>query len=81
MTNHGALAWALVFGLLFSNFVASVGTAVASPWLARLPGFDMGILAPVVLVASLMSAFTVRSNFLDLGLLMLLGVLGAMLRL
>jgi putative tricarboxylic transport membrane protein len=81
LTNHGALAWALVFGLLFSNFVASIGTAAASPWLARLPGFDMGILAPVVLVASLMSAFTVRSNFLDLGLLMLLGVFGAMLRL
>jgi putative tricarboxylic transport membrane protein len=81
MSTHGALAWALVFGLLFSNLVASLGTAVASPWLARLPGFDMGILAPVVLVASLMSAFTVRSNFLDFGLLLALGLFGAFLRL
>lgn len=81
LTTHGALAWALVFGLLFANLVASLGTALASPWLARLPGFDMGILAPVVLVASLMSAYTVRSNFLDLGLLLMLGVFGALLRL
>ncbi|MBU8546202.1 MULTISPECIES: tripartite tricarboxylate transporter permease [Roseomonadaceae] len=81
MTTHGALAWALVFGLLFSNLVASIGTAAASPWLARLPGFDMGILAPAVLVASLMSAYTVRSNFLDLGLLLAIGVFGAFLRL
>lgn len=81
MSQHGALAWALVFGLLFSNFVASAGTALASPWLARLPGFDMGVLAPIVLVVSLMSAFTVRSNALDLGLLALIGVFGAFLRL
>ncbi|WP_237216048.1 tripartite tricarboxylate transporter permease [Falsiroseomonas oryziterrae] len=81
MSAHGALAWALVFGLLFSNFVASVGTAAASPWLARLPGFDMGILAPIVLVAALMSAYTVRSNALDLGLLALIGLLGAFFRL
>jgi putative tricarboxylic transport membrane protein len=81
MANHGALAWALVFGLLFSNLVASLGTAAASPWLARLPGFDMGILAPMVLVVSLMSAFTVRSNALDLGLLAAIGLLGAFLRL
>jgi putative tricarboxylic transport membrane protein len=81
MTTHGALAWALVFGLLFSNLVASLGTAAASPWLARLPGFDMGIMAPIVIVASLMSAYTVRTNALDLGLLLALGVFGAFLRL
>ncbi len=81
MANHGALAWALVFGLLFSNLVASIGTAAASPWLARLPGFDMGVLAPIVLVVSLMSAFTVRSNALDLGMLAAIGLLGAFLRL
>jgi putative tricarboxylic transport membrane protein len=81
LSQHGALAWALVFGLLFSNLVASVGTAAASPWLARLPGFDMGVLAPMVLVVSLMSAFTVRGNALDFGLLAAIGLLGAFFRL
>jgi putative tricarboxylic transport membrane protein len=81
LSEHGALAWALVFGLLFSNFIASIGTALASPWLARLPGFDMGVLAPVVLVVSLMSAFTVRGNAVDLAALAAIGVLGALLRL
>lgn len=81
LATHGPLAWALVFGLLFSNFVAALGTAAASPWLARLPGFDMGLLAPAVVVVSLMSAFTVRSSFLDLVVLAALGVFGALLRL
>jgi large-conductance mechanosensitive channel len=81
LSQHGALAWALVFGLLFANFIASIGTALASPWLARLPGFDMGVLAPLVLVASLMSAFTVRGNAVDLAALAVIGLLGALLRL
>ncbi|MCC7429087.1 MAG: tripartite tricarboxylate transporter permease [Alphaproteobacteria bacterium] len=74
LQNHGHLAWALIFGLLFANFVASAGTAAASPWLARLPSFDMAFLAPPVVAASLMSAFTVRANFIDFGALAVLGL-------
>jgi len=74
LQSHGDLAWALVFGLLFANLLASAGTAAASPWLARLPSFDMAFLAPPVVAASLLSAFTVRSAVLDLFMLALLGL-------
>ncbi|WP_431285770.1 tripartite tricarboxylate transporter permease [Humitalea sp. 24SJ18S-53] len=80
LQNHAPLAWALVFGLVLSNLVASVGTAAASPWLARLPSFDMTMLAPPVLAMSLMSTYTVRSSPLDLGTLVLLGAYAYLLR-
>jgi putative tricarboxylic transport membrane protein len=74
LQNHAPLAWALVFGLLLANLAASIGTAAASPWLARLPSFSMAWLAPPVLVLCLMSTYSVRSSPLDLVAMVVLGV-------
>jgi putative tricarboxylic transport membrane protein len=80
LQNHAPLAWALVFGLLLANLVASIGTAAASPWLARLPSFSMAWLAPPVLVLCLMSTYTVRSSALDVVAMMVLGFYAYFLR-
>jgi putative tricarboxylic transport membrane protein len=74
LQNHAPLAWALVFGLLLANLAASIGTAAASPWLARLPAFSMAWLAPPVLVLCLMSTYTVRSSALDVVTMLVLGL-------
>jgi hypothetical protein len=80
LQNHAPLAWALVFGLLLANLVASIGTAAASPWLARLPSFSMAWLAPPVLVLCLMSTYTVRSSPLDVVAMLVLGFYAYFLR-
>jgi hypothetical protein len=61
--SMGLVTWALAFGLLFSNFVASIGTTAASPWLARLPGFDMGLLAPAAVVFGFLLGDIIERNF------------------
>jgi putative tricarboxylic transport membrane protein len=80
LQNHAPLAWALVFGLLLANLIASIGTAAAAPWLARLPSFSMAWLAPPVLVLCLMSTYTVRSSPLDIVAMVVLGLYAYFLR-
>ena len=80
LQNHAPLAWALVFGLLLANLLASLGTAAASPWLARLPSFSMAWLAPPVLVLCLMSTYTVRTSPLDILAMVVLGLYAYLLR-
>lgn len=80
LNEHADLAWALVFGLVISNFVSSALTIAASPKLSRLPHFDMGLVLPAVLVASLIAAFAIRANFLDVAALIFIGLFGWLMR-
>ena len=80
LNEHADLAWALVFGLVMSNFVSSALTIAASPKLSKLPHFNMGLVLPAVLVASLIAAFAIRANFLDVAALIIIGLFGWLMR-
>ncbi|WP_108661813.1 tripartite tricarboxylate transporter permease [Acuticoccus kandeliae] len=76
LETNGAIAWALIFGLLFSNILNSIFTAVAAPGLSRLPRVDPLLVAPIVLCASMVSVYAIRENFWDVALVIGFGLLG-----
>ncbi len=78
LETNGAIAWALIFGLLLSNILNSVFTAAAAPSLARLPRINPLLVAPVVLCASMISVYAIRENVWDVGFVIAFGFLGTL---
>jgi putative tricarboxylic transport membrane protein len=76
MSKHADLAWALIFGLLVSNLINSALTIVGSPLLSRIPNMDVRLVSPAVLVASALAVYSIRQNFWDVVVVMLIGLLG-----
>ena len=74
MSKHADIAWALIFGLLISNLINSALTVVSSPLLSRIPNIDVRLVSPAVLVASALAVYSIRQNFWDVVMVMLIVV-------
>lgn len=80
METHGAEAYAVLLGLLVASLaILPVGIVLAAP-MAQVLRVPPAILVPTICVLSSAGVFAVRRSLFDVGLAILFGVLGLLLR-
>ena len=80
LRDHMDLIYALLFGIVVSQIATSGLGLVATPWLARLSVLPRRWIAPIVLVLVFAGTYMVRTNIFDVGLAILAGIFGYIMR-
>jgi putative tricarboxylic transport membrane protein len=80
LRDHADMIYALLFGIIISQIVASGLGLVATPYLARLSLLKNSLVAPFVLVLVVLGTFMLRGNMLDVAVALLAGIFGFLLR-
>lgn len=80
LRDHVDLVYALLFGIIFSQIVASAFGLLAAPYIARLSLLNNKWIAPFVLVLVVLGTYMLRTNVLDVGVALLAGIFGFFLR-
>ncbi|MBN8724032.1 MAG: tripartite tricarboxylate transporter permease [Acidobacteria bacterium] len=76
LTNNLTLVFVLVWSLFFSNWITSIlGVLVVSP-LARLTLVRTQIISPIILVLTIIGAFTYKQRIEDVLLVFICGIVG-----
>jgi len=78
--HHLDIVFALVFGLFISNVLTSTLGLLGSTYLVRVTAVNVMYLIPAIVVVSFVGCYAFRENLWDLGLMVLLGVIGYGLR-
>jgi TctA family transporter len=76
LKEHLDLAYTLTGTLIFANIVAAVITYLCARQIAKVTEVPGHILAPIILVLITIGAFSTRHQFLDIVMMLVLGVLG-----
>ncbi|MBW1802682.1 MAG: tripartite tricarboxylate transporter permease [Deltaproteobacteria bacterium] len=80
MRDHMDIIYALLFGIVLSQVVLSGIGLLSAPIIARFSVLPSRAIAPFVLVLVFVGTHMVRSNIFDVGLAILAGVFGYMMR-
>jgi putative tricarboxylic transport membrane protein len=80
LRDHLDLVYALLFGIVISQFFASGFGYAASPYLARISLVNNKWVAPFVLTLVIVGTYMLRTNILDAAVAVIAGVLGYYLR-
>jgi len=73
--DHPEIIWALVWGLVVSNVLASTFGLLAANILLKLSFVNLSIIIPVVTTLSLVGAFAIRGNIYDVFVAVIFGFL------
>lgn len=76
LRQHLDLVYALLFGIVLSQVIASILGLLASQYIARLSFLDNKVVAPFVLSLVVLGTYMLRTNVLDVAVAMFAGVLG-----
>ncbi len=74
--QHLDVVFILLFGLVISNFLASLMAMMCADILARVTTVQIGYVVPVAFLLSIGGAFAARENIWDVGIAILAGVFG-----
>jgi putative tricarboxylic transport membrane protein len=78
--QHGPFAWAIIASMYVGNVMLLVlNLPLVGLW-AKVAQMRYGLLAPLILVFSLLGAFSVRNTFFDVGTAIFFGILGYLMR-
>lgn len=80
LRDHIDMVYALLFGIIISQIVASGLGLVATPWLARLSLLKNSLVAPFVLVLVVLGTYMLRGNMFDVAVALLAGIFGFLLK-
>ena len=80
LRDHMDIVYALLYGIVLSQVATSALGLMTVPWLARLSVLPSRWIAPFVLVLVFTGTFMLRSNIFDVGLAVLSGLFGYVLR-
>lgn len=80
MRDHMDIVYALLFGIVISQVVLSGVGLMSAQFMARFSVLPSRALAPFVLTLVFVGTFMVRTNIFDVGLALLAGVFGYMMR-
>lgn len=78
--DHMDIIYALLLGIVFSQICLSFLGLLIAPWMARLSTVPSRIIAPFVLLLVFFGAYMGRTNIFDVGVAILAGVLGYVMR-
>ena len=80
LDKHLDIVLVLAFGIVISQLFSSGVGLLAVPWLARLAGVRHRVLVPFMLILICIGTFVLRSNILDVLLMVVAGLFGYLLR-
>jgi len=80
LRDHMDIVYALLYGIVLSQVATSALGLITVPWLARLSVLPSRWIAPFVLVLVFTGTFMLRSNIFDVGLAVLAGIFGYVMR-
>ena len=81
LSTHGDLAWALILGIFVANLLATGLTFGCSFFASRVPNLRPDFIGLSIIVMSAVAVTAVRSSLWDIGLVLLMGLVGYLLRL
>jgi putative tricarboxylic transport membrane protein len=74
------IVWAIIWGLVFSNLLASTIGLLAAKLLVRVSFLEVSIIIPVIAAISLTGAFANRGNIIDVLMAVIFGLFGYFMR-
>lgn len=80
LRSHLDLVYALLFGIVLAQVLTSMLGLATAPWIARLSLLPNRWVAPFVLVLVFIGTYMVRTNILDVGMAILAGLFGYLMR-
>lgn len=78
--DHMEIVYALLLGIVFAQVCLSFIGLLIAPWMARLSTVPSRIIAPFVLLLVFFGAYMGRTNIFDVGVALLAGVFGYLMR-
>lgn len=79
LTEYLDLVFVIIIALVLSNIITSITGILLSEVLTQITMVPIGLLAPQIFVVSLLGAYAVRLQFLDVVLTVIIGILGYLL--
>jgi len=75
-TEQKEFVWGLIASMYLGNIVGLVVVLTTVPWWAAILRIPFSIIAPVIVVICAVGAYTVHNHLLDIGLMVIFGILG-----
>lgn len=80
LADAPALVWAFIASLYVANVIAFVICLTATPLLASVLKVPFALMAPIIVVLSVVGAYAIQTSMLDVMLVLIFGVIGFILR-
>lgn len=75
-TRNADIVYTFMWSAVWAGFLILIMSGLVSKYLVRVATFPIHFLAPVVLLLSIVGAFAIRNNVLDVGIMMAIGLVG-----
>ena len=75
-TEQKDFVWGLIASMYLGNIVGLIVVLTTVPWWAAILRIPFSIIAPVIVVICAVGAYTVHNHLLDIGLMVIFGILG-----
>ncbi|PIE55338.1 MAG: C4-dicarboxylate ABC transporter permease [Dethiosulfovibrio peptidovorans] len=79
-TKHADVSYALLCGLFIANVMMFVVGICAAKHVARITKVSTDLLAPVIMVLCVVGSYAIRNNSFDMGVMILFGVVGYLMK-
>ncbi|MFC1910833.1 tripartite tricarboxylate transporter permease [Chloroflexota bacterium] len=76
LSSQLGLTWTIIWGLLFATIVSSLLGALLAPYLAKITMISGSLVAPVIIIVSLIGALATRLSIYDVFVTLIFGVVG-----
>ena len=74
--TNAELVYTFMWSAVWAGFLILLMSGVVSRYLVRVATFPVHILAPAVLLLSIVGSFAIRNNVLDVGIMLIIGLVG-----
>ena len=74
--EHGDIVYPFLWSMILAGVVIMGISLLLSRYLARIASFPVHLLAPLILLLSVVGSFAIRNNVLDVGIMLSFGLLG-----
>jgi putative tricarboxylic transport membrane protein len=74
--EHGDIVYPFLWSMILAGVVILGISLLLSRYLARIASFPVHLLAPLILLLSVVGSFAIRNNVLDVGIMLSFGLLG-----
>jgi len=76
LTEHRSIIIAFFLVLIFTSFLIVILSQTVVPHLGRIATIDVNVIIPMVIVATFIGTYSIRTNWIDLITLIIFGILG-----
>ena len=75
-TEHAEIVYTFIWSMILAGLVVMAMSSLVSKYLVRIAAFPVHLLAPLILLLSVVGSFAVRNNPMDVAIMLSFGLLG-----